>query len=68
MAKNGKDIKHTRHISRRVNFMRNGENCKMRNIYWFEGGLKLVDITTNNVGVNYLNHIMKCIMVSLDNS
>ena len=25
MAKNGKDIKHTRHISRRMHFVRNGE-------------------------------------------
>ena len=32
MAKNGKDTKHTRQISRRVNFVRNGENCKMNNI------------------------------------
>ena len=28
MANNGKDIKHTRHISRRVHFVRNGENAK----------------------------------------
>ena len=26
MAKNGKDIKHTRQIARRVHFLRNGEN------------------------------------------
>ena len=26
MAKNGKDTKHTRQISRRMNFVRNGEN------------------------------------------
>ena len=26
MANNGKDTKHIRHISRRVNFIRNGEN------------------------------------------
>ena len=28
MANNGKDIKHTRHIVRRMNFVRNGEKCK----------------------------------------
>ena len=39
MADNGKDTNHTRHISRRVNFVRNGENCKMHNIDWYEGGL-----------------------------
>ena len=26
MAKNGKDTKHTRHIARRINFVRNEEN------------------------------------------
>ena len=28
MAKNGKDTKHTRHIARRINFVRNGENAR----------------------------------------
>ena len=28
MAKNGKDNKHTIHIARRVNFLRNGENTR----------------------------------------
>ena len=32
MAKDGKDIKHTRHISRRMHFVRNGEKCKMQKI------------------------------------
>ena len=41
MAKNGKDTKHTRHISRRMNFLRNGEKCKMHKIGWYEGGLQL---------------------------
>ena len=27
MAKNGKDTKHTRHIARRIHFVRNGEKC-----------------------------------------
>ena len=27
MDNNGKDAKNTRHISRRVHFVRNGENC-----------------------------------------
>ena len=31
MAKNGKDTKHNRNIARRMNFVRNGENCKMHN-------------------------------------
>ena len=32
MAKNGKDTKHTRHIARRMYFVRNGENCKMKKL------------------------------------
>ena len=32
MANNGKDTNNTRHISRRVHFVRNGENCKMHKI------------------------------------
>ena len=32
MTNNEKETKHTRHISRRVYFVRNGENCKMHNI------------------------------------
>ena len=32
MAKNGKDTKHTRHITRIMLFVRNGEKCKMHKI------------------------------------
>ena len=32
MADNGNNIKHTSHISRRLHFLRNGENCKMHKI------------------------------------
>ena len=67
MDKNSKDTNHTRHISRIVNFVRNGENCKMNNIDWCEGGLKLADIATKNVGKNDLNPRMKYIMVRLEN-
>ena len=41
MAKNSKDTKNTRHISRRMNFVRNGEKCKMQKIDWCEVGLQL---------------------------
>ena len=34
MAKNVKDTKHTRHISRRMHSVSNGEKCKMQNIDW----------------------------------
>ena len=39
MDKNGKDTKHTRHISRRMHFIRNGEKFKMHKIDWCEGGM-----------------------------
>ena len=50
MAKNGKDTKHTRQTARRINYVRNGEKCKMYNIDWCEGGLQLAKIYTKNGG------------------
>ena len=67
MDNNGKYTKEIRHISKRVNFVRNGENLKMYKIDWCERSLKLSDIATNNVGKNYLNPRMKYIMLRLDN-
>ena len=67
MANIGKDTKHTRHISRRIDFVRNGEKCKMHKIDWCEGGLQLVDIGTNNVSEPDLTPRMKYIMVRLEN-
>ena len=67
MAKNFKYNKHNRHIARRMNFVRNGEKCKMYNIYWCEGGLQLADIGTKNVSEPDLPPSMKYIMVRLEN-
>ena len=67
MAKNGKDIKHTRRISRRVHFVRNGENCKFQNIEKVEEGLQFSDIATRNFVENDLNTRIKYIMVRLEN-
>ena len=67
ISKNGKYTKHTRHISRRVHFVRNDEKCKMQKIDRCELGLKLTDIVTNNVGENDLNPIIKYSMVRIDN-
>ena len=39
----------------------------MHNIDWCEGGLKLVDIATNNDGDNELSHGIIYIMVRLEN-
>ena len=67
MSKNGKDNKHTRHIERRMNFVRNGEKFKMHKIDWCEAGLQLADIGTKNVSEPDLTPRMKYIMVRLDN-
>ena len=67
MDKNGKDTKNTRHIYRRVHFVRNGENCKMHKINWCKGCLQSADIATKNVGENDFNPIIKSIMLRLDN-
>ena len=66
MDKNFKDTNHTRHISRRLHFVRNSEILKIHNIDWCGGGMKLADIETNNVGDHYLNNIMKYIMAKLE--
>ena len=67
MDNNGKDTKHTRHIARRMHFVRNGENCKMHKIYLCEGGLQLADIGNKDVSEPYLTPRMKYIMVRLEN-
>ena len=65
--KNGKDTKHTRHIARRINFVRNREKCKMHKIDWCEGGLQLADIGTKNVSEPDLTPMLEYIMVRLEN-
>ena len=67
MANDGKYTKHTRHITRRVNFVRNCEKCKMRKIELCEVGLKLAYNATNHFGDNDLNPRMKYTMVRSDN-
>ena len=67
MDKNGKDTKHTRHIERRVHFVRNDEKCKIQNIDWCEGDLQLANIANNNFCEHDLTPIMKYIMARLEN-
>ena len=50
MYRNGNDTKHTRQISIRVHYVRNGEKWKMHKIDWCERGLHLADIVTKNIG------------------
>ena len=67
MDNNGKYTKHTRHIARKVNSVKNGENWKMHKIHWCEGCMLLAEILTKNVGENYFNPRMVYIMVRLGN-
>ena len=67
MSKNGKDIKHAKHISRRTHLVRNEENCKMHTINWCEVGMQLADIGTKNVSEPDITLRMKYIMVRLEN-
>ena len=67
MADNGKDTKYTRHIARRMHFVRNGEKCKMQKIDWCKGGLQLADISIKNISETDLTPRMKYIMVRLEN-
>ena len=67
MDKNGKDTKHTRHIARRVNVLKNDDKYRMHKSDWCEGVLKLADIATSNVGENDLKPRIKYFMVRLDN-
>ena len=67
MAKNGKDTKHTRHITRRMHFLRNEVKCRRHKIYWCEGGLQLADIGTKNVSEPDLTPSIKYIMERLEN-
>ena len=65
MAKNGKDIKHTRHIADRMHLVRNGEKCKIHKIDWCEGGMHSADIGTKNVSEPDLTPRIKYTMVRL---
>ena len=67
MANNSKDTKHTRHIARRMHFIKNREKLKMHKIDWCEGGLQLADIGTKNVSEPDITPRMKYIMVRLEN-
>ena len=54
-ANNGKDTKHTIHISRIISFVVNGEECNLHKTLWCEGGLQFSDIVTKNVREDELN-------------
>ena len=49
MARDFEDTKHTRHISRRIQFVTNNEEWSLQKTVWCEGGLQLADIGTRDV-------------------
>ena len=51
----GNYTKHTRHISIKMHFLRNGEEWNLYKTVWFEGGILLVDIVKNNIREDKLN-------------
>ena len=61
IANNGKNTNHTSHISRRAQFVINGEKCEIHKIDWCEGVPQLAYMATKNVGYNFLNPRMKYI-------
>ena len=67
MDKNGKDIRHTRHIAKRMHFCKECRKVQDEKIDWCEGGLKLTDIVTKNLSEPDLTPRMKYIMVRLEN-
>ena len=62
MANNVKETKQTRHVSRRMCFVRNREKCKMHKIDWCEGGLQLAEIDTKIVSAPDITPRMKYIL------
>ena len=67
MSNNSKNNKHTRHIFRRMNFVRNGKEFYLQNTVWFEGGLQLADIGKNNIREYKLNPRLVYAILRLDN-
>ena len=66
MAKNGKYTKHTRHVSRRIHFVRNVEELNMHKKVWCEVSMQLVDTKTKKVKEDELNPILIYDMVRLE--
>ena len=67
MVNYGKNIKHTRRISRKKYFVINGKEYNLHKTMWCQGGLKLVDIVTKNVREDELNPRFGYIMVRIAN-
>ena len=67
MAKNVKNTKHTRHISRKMHLVGNGEELNLHKKLGSEGGLQLADNGTKNVREDDLNPRLGYDMFRIDN-
>ena len=67
MTKNGKEAKHTRNIYRRMHLVINGEEWNFHKTVWYERGMHLSQIGTNNGKEDELNPRLGYSMVRLDN-
>ena len=67
MYKNGKDTKHTRHISMRMHLLRNSKKWNIHKTLWCEVVMNLKYIGTNTVTEDEFNSILGFTMVIIDN-
>ena len=66
MAKNGKDTKHTRPITRRMHFVRQGQAMVLHALRWVEAKLQLADIGTKNDRPDEIKPRLEYLMVVVD--
>ena len=62
MAKNEKDTKHTRHIARRMHYVRDGQQIGAHDLNYIPADLNLADPGTKNLGADELEPRLKYMM------
>ena len=65
MSRNQRDSKHTRHIERRVHYVRQGQKSGQHRLEYVPADLQLADIGTKNLPANALQPRLKYIMVTV---
>ena len=65
MDNNSNDTNHTRNISRRIQLVRNGEECNLYKEVWCEEDIQLADTKTKNVREDEFNPRLGYDMVRL---
>ena len=67
MAKKINDTKHTRHITKIMHFVRNGDECNLNKKVWCERCLQLEHFLTNNDREYELDPRLGYAMLIIDN-